>query len=86
MGFMIMRKIWNYHSMHLQKSSTYNMDTFKKALIEAGITNQFLLNKTQEFILAIKDGTYKPKNKKKELKKLIKMKEDLIFRIKNKIE
>lgn len=62
------------------------MDTYKEALIGAGITNEFMLERTEELINAIESGKFKPKNKKKELDNLKWTKEVLIYRIKNNIE
>lgn len=59
---------------------------FEKALKEAGITEEYLLQKTNEWIDAIKTGKFKPKNKEKELKELEVVKRILIFRIKQQQE
>ncbi len=44
--------------------------TWKQFLGEAGITNEFLLNKTNELIEAIETGKFRPKNKERELREL----------------
>jgi hypothetical protein len=62
------------------------MNRFREAMIKAGLTNEFLLERTEELIDAIESGKFKPRNKTKVLKELLNTKEGLIYRIKNNIE
>ena len=55
---------------------------WRKLLEEAGITDEFLLGKTNELIEAIESGKFKPRNKGRELKDLEQIREALLFRIK----
>ncbi|GEM_PF-6500920 len=61
-----------------------NKNNLLDALKKAGLTDEKLLNKTEELIKAIETGMYKPKNKEKELRELKSHREELLERIKNK--
>ena len=57
------------------------MNDFQKALIKAGITYEFLLEKTDELIDAIKKGEFKPRNKEKELAGLYQTRKGILKRM-----
>ena len=57
------------------------MNTFAEAMEKAGLTDEFLLSKTEELIDAIKSGVFKPRNKKRELEKLESARNELLYRI-----
>ena len=57
------------------------MNSFEDALQKAGITKEFLLKKTEEFIDAIKSGEYKPRHKEKVLARLVNMRLSLLDKI-----
>lgn len=57
---------------------------WRQLLEEAGITDEYLLGKVNQWSNAIQSGEFKPKNKERELRKLREMKEMLLFRIKQK--
>lgn len=58
--------------------------TFRELMEEAGLTDEHLLEKTNELIKVIETGEFKPKNKEQELKKLKGMREALVFRVNKK--
>jgi hypothetical protein len=45
-------------------------EKFRQAMIKAGLTNKFLLKKTEEFIKVIENGEYRPINPEKKLGEL----------------
>jgi hypothetical protein len=54
---------------------------WKEAMDKAGLTDEYLLEKTEELIKAIETGEFKPRNKEKVLNKLIDEKKWLLCRI-----